>query len=81
MTALLEEAPQVKELPPAPELLHEELERRAYFRYLNRGCTDGLALEDWLGAESELREETEGASPRIQEGMWQTQLASTSPSS
>jgi len=40
---------------------HEELERRAYFHYLDRGCVDGLALEDWLAAESELREETEGA--------------------
>jgi Protein of unknown function (DUF2934) len=40
---------------------HEELERRAYFHYLDRGCADGLALEDWLAAESELREETQGA--------------------
>ena len=81
MTAVLESIREVKELPRALELSHEELERRAYFRYLDRGCVDGLALEDWLAAESELREETEGASPRIQEGMWQTQLASTSPSS
>jgi hypothetical protein len=61
MTAVLERAPQVKELPRAPELDHEELERRAYFHYLNRGCVDGLALEDWLAAESALREETQGA--------------------
>jgi hypothetical protein len=61
MTAVLEPAPQVKELPRAPELNHEELERRAYFHYLDRGCADGLALEDWLAAESELREATQRA--------------------
>lgn len=64
MTAVLEPAPQVNELPRAPELDHEELERRAYSHYLDRGCVDGLALEDWLAAEAELREETQGgASP------------------
>ena len=61
MTAVLESIREVKELPRALELSHEELERRAYFRYLDRGCVDGLALEDWLAAECELREETEGA--------------------
>jgi hypothetical protein len=61
MTAVLEPVRQVKELPHAPDLNHEELERRAYFHYLDRGCVDGFALEDWLAAESELREETEGA--------------------
>jgi hypothetical protein len=61
MTAVLEPAPQVKELPRAPELDHEDLERRACFHYLDRGCVDGFALEDWLAAESELREETQGA--------------------
>ena len=34
---------------------------RAYFHYLDRGRVDGLALEDWLAAEIELREETQGA--------------------
>jgi DUF2934 family protein len=64
MTAVLESIPQAKELPRAPELNREELERRAYFHYLDRGCVDGRALEDWLAAESELREETEsGTSP------------------
>lgn len=53
-------APQVKELPGASELDHEELERRASCHYLNRGCVDGLALEDWLAAETELRDETQG---------------------
>jgi hypothetical protein len=61
MTAVLESIREVKELPRALELSHEELERRAYFRYLDRGCVDGLALEDWLAAESELREEAESS--------------------
>jgi len=61
MTAVLESIREVKELPRALELSHEELERRAYFRYLDRGCVDGRALEDWLAAESELREEAESS--------------------
>ena len=61
MTAVLESIREVKELPRALEFSHEELERRAYFRYLDRGCVDGLALEDWLAAESELREEAESS--------------------
>ena len=40
-----------------PELNHDEIERRAYFRYLDRGCEDGLALDDWIAAETELRQE------------------------
>jgi len=34
----------------------EEVERRAYQIYLSRGGQDGHAVEDWLQAESELRE-------------------------
>ena len=33
----------------------EDIERRAYERYLARGGADGDALEDWLQAEQELR--------------------------
>jgi len=32
------------------------IERRAYQIYLARGATDGHALEDWVQAERELRE-------------------------
>jgi hypothetical protein len=32
----------------------EEIRVRAYYRYLERGRTDGLALEDWVIAEQEL---------------------------
>jgi hypothetical protein len=35
----------------------EEIERRAYEIFLERGCTDGHAEEDWLQAEYELRRE------------------------
>ena len=32
----------------------EEIEKRAYCLYLERGSEDGHALEDWLAAEREL---------------------------
>jgi hypothetical protein len=38
-------------LPPT-----EQIEKRAYARYLERGSEDGHALEDWLAAERELTE-------------------------
>lgn len=45
-------------LPPT-----EQIEKRAYARYLERGSEDGHAVEDWLAAERELTELTElGAS-------------------
>ena len=55
----------VLELPPdtatmdgtGPVLDHDEIERRAYFRYLDRGGVDGFAFEDWIAAETELRQE------------------------
>jgi hypothetical protein len=31
------------------------IQERAYFRYVERGRTDGKALEDWLAAETEIR--------------------------
>lgn len=34
----------------------EDIEQRAYELYLARGAMDGHALEDWLQAERELRE-------------------------
>jgi hypothetical protein len=33
---------------------HEAIAKRAYERYLARGCSDGGDLEDWLAAENEL---------------------------
>jgi hypothetical protein len=39
----------------------DEIERRAYQIFLERGGTDGHAEEDWLQAEYELRREKEQA--------------------
>ena len=36
--------------------MHEQIERRAYQIYLERGFHPGNALEDWLAAERELTE-------------------------
>src|ERR1700687_6283962 len=43
---------------------HEAIARRAYELFLQRGQTDGLALQDWLQAEHELRTTRPGAVPR-----------------
>jgi hypothetical protein len=39
---------------PAFEDLHAKISCRAYDLYLQRGCRDGHALEDWLDAEREI---------------------------
>ncbi len=36
--------------------LRDEVQERAYYRYVERGRTDGQAMEDWLAAESEIRQ-------------------------
>lgn len=41
-----------------------QIEQRAYELYLGRGCADGLDVEDWLQAESELLAKTEQNAPR-----------------
>lgn len=35
----------------------EEIGKRAYEKWLKRGCIDGYAQQDWLEAEAELRAE------------------------
>ena len=40
----------------SPEPTREDIERRAYEIYLERGGTEGCELEDWLQAERELRQ-------------------------
>ena len=40
-----------------------EIEERAYYRYVSRGCIDGFDGEDWQLAETELR----GEQPVIRE--------------
>ena len=36
--------------------IRDEVQERAYYRYVERGRTDGRAMEDWLAAESEIRQ-------------------------
>lgn len=36
--------------------LSEDIARRAYERYCERGCEDGHDVEDWLAAERELNQ-------------------------
>jgi len=43
---------------------HEAIARRAYELFLQRGQTDGLALQDWFQAEHELRTALPAAVPR-----------------
>ena len=33
----------------------DQIQERAYFRYVERGRADGNALDDWLVAETEIR--------------------------
>jgi hypothetical protein len=48
-----------KEPPMIRELTHAEIETRAYYRYVERGCLDGFDVDDWLAAEVELRPDIE----------------------
>ena len=36
------------------EVLREEIELRAYFKYCERGCVAGCDVDDWLAAEQEI---------------------------
>ena len=40
---------------PAPEPSAEDIRRRAYERYLERGSNHGRHFDDWVEAEKELR--------------------------
>jgi hypothetical protein len=44
-----------KELPSENRSLEEQIQRRAYELYVQRGNQSGSALEDWLQAEEEIR--------------------------
>lgn len=46
----------------APE--RDRIAARAYELYLARGGTDGMALEDWLSAERELKDESPRRRPK-----------------
>ena len=36
------------------EELRQEIARRAYLRYCDRGCAPGADVDDWLGAERDV---------------------------
>jgi len=58
MAAVLEEnvgQAETAVVPAQPQGTHHQIEVRAYFRYVERGCVDGYALDDWLAAEAELQ--------------------------
>lgn len=42
---------------PADHIPHEKIAMRAYEKWLKRGCPQGCDKQDWMEAESELREE------------------------
>jgi hypothetical protein len=44
-----------KRASPPSQLAREDIERRAYEIYLERGGTEGSEMEDWLRAEQELQ--------------------------
>jgi len=53
---------QHNDIPQSPQnqsasTKEQEIAQRAYFIYLARGVNDGHALDDWLQAEQELREQ------------------------
>jgi len=50
-----------KELPSENLSLEEQIQRRAYELYVQRGNQSGSALEDWLQAEEEILQAQEEA--------------------
>jgi outer membrane protein TolC len=44
-------------IPEDQKLTHEEIARRAYALYEERGRTDGTDVDDWLQAERELTQD------------------------
>jgi hypothetical protein len=62
MTTQATSAPSRQETNPETALPREQIEERAYYRYLERGRADGHALEDWVTAEAELNQRRRGIS-------------------
>jgi len=48
-------APAIASSAPAAAPTVEQIATRAYFRFLERGGSPGSELEDWVGAEADLR--------------------------
>ena len=53
-----------KELPSENLSLEEQIQRRAYELYVQRGNQSGSALDDWLQAEEEIHQAQGKAIPR-----------------
>jgi len=51
------QTPTEKRAKSSPQPTREDIERRAYEIYLERGGTEGCEMEDWLQAERELRQQ------------------------
>jgi len=52
-----------KELPSENLSLEEQIQRRAYELYVERGNQSGSELDDWLQAEEEIQQAQEEAIP------------------
>ncbi|RMH13721.1 MAG: DUF2934 domain-containing protein [Planctomycetota bacterium] len=52
----------VPSIEPKPVPTEEQIRERAYQLYVERGCTPGNPIVDWLDAESQLRYELSRAS-------------------
>lgn len=48
-------SPSPKRRDPSPEPTRDDIARRAYEIYIERGGREGCEMEDWLQAEQELR--------------------------
>ena len=44
--------------PKEPEPLRDEIARRAYTKFCDRGCAHGNDMDDWLAAEREVLAES-----------------------
>ncbi|MGD0601921.1 MAG: DUF2934 domain-containing protein [Terriglobales bacterium] len=56
-TALAKTAPQTNQITQSTSELQEQIRRRAYELYEQRGRDEGHELDDWLLAESELAQQ------------------------
>ena len=60
MTTKNNESTQQPSRNPGTAPNRDEVQERAYYRYLERGRADGQALDDWLAAETEAGQTTGG---------------------
>jgi hypothetical protein len=48
----------------SPPQRHEAIARRAYEKWVKRGCPHGTDIENWLQAEAEITTELDGEEPK-----------------